>query len=55
MESLTNSELTTERRQSIATALGVPHSIVAADAANFATAQQDEINFLNNCIIPKAD
>src|SRR4030095_9104649 len=53
LESLTNSELTLERRQSIATALGVPHSIVAADAANFATAQQDEINFLTNCIIPE--
>jgi HK97 family phage portal protein len=53
LESLTNSDLTLERRQSIATALGVPHSIVAADAANFATAQQDEINFLTNCIIPE--
>jgi HK97 family phage portal protein len=54
LESLTNSELTNERRQAIATALGVPHSIVAADAANFATAQQDELNFLNNCIIPES-
>ena len=54
LESLSNSELTMESRQSIATALGVPHSIVAADAANFATAQQDEINFLNNCIIPES-
>lgn len=54
LESLSNSELTTESRQSIATALGVPHSIVAADAANFATAQQDELNFLTNCIIPES-
>jgi len=54
LESLSNSELTTESRQSIATALGVPHSILAADAANFATAQQDEINFLMNAIIPEA-
>lgn len=54
LESLTNSELTIERRQGIATALGVPHSIVAADAANFATAQQDEVNFLTNTIIPEA-
>jgi HK97 family phage portal protein len=53
LESLSNSELTTESRQSIATALGVPHSIIAADAANFATAQQDEINFLMNAIIPE--
>jgi HK97 family phage portal protein len=54
LESLTNNDLTLERRQSIATALGVPHSIVAADAANYATAQQDEINFLTNCIIPES-
>jgi hypothetical protein len=54
LESLSNSELTNESRQSIATALGVPHSIVAADSANFATAQQDELNFLNNCIIPES-
>ena len=32
----------------------MPHSLVAADAANYATAQQDEINFLTNCIIPEA-
>jgi HK97 family phage portal protein len=54
LESLSNSELTNESRQSIATALGVPHSLIAADAANFATAQQDEINFLTNCIIPES-
>jgi len=54
LESLSNSELTTESRQAIATALGVPDSIISANAANFATAQQDEINFLNNCIIPES-
>jgi HK97 family phage portal protein len=54
MESLANNALTTEKRQSIATALGVPHSIIAADAANFATAEQDNINFISNCIIPES-
>lgn len=54
LESLSNSELTLESRQAIATALGVPDSIISANAANFATAQQDEINFLNNCIIPES-
>jgi HK97 family phage portal protein len=54
LESLSNSDLTNESREAIATALGVPHSIVAANAANFATAQQDELNFLNNTIIPEA-
>jgi HK97 family phage portal protein len=54
LESLSNSELTIESRQAIATALGVPDSIISANAANFATAQQDEINFLSNCIIPES-
>jgi HK97 family phage portal protein len=54
LESLSNSELTLESRQAIATALGVPDSIISANAANFATAQQDEINFLSNCIIPES-
>jgi HK97 family phage portal protein len=54
LESLSNSELTAESREAIGTALMVPSSILAANAANFATAQQDELNFLNNCIIPEA-
>jgi HK97 family phage portal protein len=53
LESLSNSDLTNESREAIGTALMVPSSILAANAANFATAQQDEINFLNNCIIPE--
>lgn len=52
LESLTNASLTMERRESIATALGVPHSLVAANAANFATAQQDEINMITGTIVP---
>jgi HK97 family phage portal protein len=53
LESLSNSALTTESREAIATALGVPQSIITANAANYATAQQDEVNFLNNAIIPE--
>jgi HK97 family phage portal protein len=54
LESLSNSELTIESRQAIATAMAVPDSIISANAANFATAQQDEVNFLTNCIIPES-
>jgi HK97 family phage portal protein len=54
LESLSNSELTIESRQAIATALGVPDSIISANASNFATAQQDEVNFLMNSIIPES-
>ncbi len=49
---LGNSELTQDKREDIATALGIPHSLVFSDSANYATAQQDELNFLRYTIIP---
>ena len=54
LEGLANQTLTVEKRQGIATALGIPHSLVMSDAANYATAQQDEINFLEYTILPAA-
>ena len=54
IEGLANQTLTTEKRQGIATALGIPHSLVMSDAANYATAQQDERNFLEYTILPSA-
>jgi HK97 family phage portal protein len=53
MESLSQSELTKERKQDIATALGVPHSLVFSDAANFATSQQDDLHFYDKTLIPE--
>ena len=52
MENLATAELSEERRQDIATALGVPHSIVMSNAANYATAQQDNLSFYDKTIIP---
>lgn len=52
LESLSNSSLTNEKREDIATALGVPHSIVLSNAANYATAQQDALNFYQQTIVP---
>ena len=52
MENLATAELSEERRQDIATALGVPHSIVMSNAANYATAQQDALSFYDMTIIP---
>lgn len=52
---LGNSELSREKREDIATALGIPHSLVFSDAANYATAQQDELNFLRYTVIPAAN
>ena len=47
-------ELTDSKRQDIATALGVPHSLVASDAANYATAQADRLNLYDFTILPEA-
>ena len=54
LESLSNATLTAEKREDVLSALGVPHSLVMANAANFATSQQDELNFYNQTIIPQA-
>jgi phage portal protein BeeE len=51
---LSNNDLTAEKRTDIATALGVPSSLVMANAANYATAQQDELNFYNLTVLPEA-
>lgn len=55
LESLTNQALTTERRQNIAAAIGVPESRMWSSAANYATAQQDDKNYYNGTIIPECD
>lgn len=49
---LSNSELTTEKERAVVYTLGVPFSMIFSDAANFATAGQDEQNFYNSTIIP---
>jgi len=55
LESLSNTSLTTERRQNIAAAIGVPESRMWSSAANYATSQQDEKNYLLGTIIPECD
>jgi hypothetical protein len=52
LDSLTDTNLTTEKREDIATAIGVPHSMLFSNAANYATANQDEMNFYMDTIIP---
>jgi HK97 family phage portal protein len=44
-----------EHQSAIATALGIPHSLVASNAANFATAQQDAVNFITGVVSSDAD
>jgi len=53
LESLNNKALTESMREDIATAMGVPHSLVLSNAANFATAEVDEMGFFTRCIIPE--
>ena len=47
-------ELTDTKRQDIGTALGVPSSLLFSEAANYATAQQDDLNFYDKTVIPYA-
>jgi HK97 family phage portal protein len=52
MKELENVTIGQEKREDISIALGIPMSILFAGAANFATARQDEINFLTKTIVP---
>ena len=54
IDELSNNTLTSEKREDIATALGVPHSLVMSNAANFATAEADRLNFYETTILPEA-
>lgn len=47
-------ELTDKKREDIATALGIPHSLLFSNAANFATARQDDLHFYDKTIVPLA-
>jgi HK97 family phage portal protein len=47
-------ELTSSKREEIATAMGVPHSLLFSGAANYATAQQDVLTFYDTTVVPQA-
>jgi HK97 family phage portal protein len=51
---LTMPELTASKRQDVATALGVPESMLSSSAANYATSHQDTLNFYDMTVIPIA-
>lgn len=46
-------ELSKAQKEDIATGLGIPYSLLFSDAANYATAQQDEANFWNLTVKPQ--
>lgn len=47
-------ELTTGKREDIATALGVPQTLLFSNAANYATSRQDDLHFYDKTVKPEA-
>lgn len=54
LEALRGTEVTRNLEQQVLEAMGVPMSLIMADAANYATAQQDVRTFYTNTIVPDA-
>ena len=54
LDDMASEELTTQAREDVCAALGVPHSLISADAANYATAEQDTLNFYQQTVVPSA-
>lgn len=52
---LNNKELTDAKREDIAVALGVPQTLLFSNAANYATAKQDDLHFYTKTIMPEAE
>lgn len=52
MSELIICELSNEKRRDVSTALGIPQSLLFSDAANFATAHQDDLHFYDKTVIP---
>ena len=55
LSELSNKELSDEMREEVATALGIPHSILFSNSSNFATAKQDDLNFYQKTILPQIE
>lgn len=55
IKELENVTIGTEKREDISIAVGIPMSILFANAANYATSQQDELNFLTKTVIPECE
>lgn len=54
LKDMAMTEMTTQQREDISTATGVPHSLLFSNASNFATAKQDDFNFYDKTIVPLA-
>jgi phage portal protein BeeE len=54
IKELENSTITEEKRKEISLALGVPDSLLFSNAANYATAERDKLNWYEDKIVPEA-
>jgi HK97 family phage portal protein len=54
LEALKDTGITQQRKEDITTSFGIPYSKLFGNAANFATAQQDDLSFYKETIIPEA-
>jgi hypothetical protein len=52
LSELENNALVQQRREDICAAFGVPHSLLSADAANYATSENDRTTFLQQTVKP---
>lgn len=52
MKDLIVPELSNSKREDVATALGVPQTMMFSNAANYATAQQDDLHFYDKTVLP---
>jgi len=55
LDQLRDVELTEAQRQDIAMALGIPYAMLFSEAANYATANQDALNFYETTIEPRCE
>ena len=55
IDGLQDNELTTAKRQDIATALGIPESKLWSSAANYATSEQDNRAYYEETVIPDCE
>lgn len=52
IDSLQDNDLTLSKRQDISTALGIPFAMLFSDSANYATAQEDKLNYYDETVVP---
>lgn len=54
LKDMGTTDLTKSERESICAALGIPLSLMMSNAANFATAELDQVGFIKNTVEPSA-